>query len=213
MTADEMDGWHHQLDGHEFEQAPGVGDGQGSLVCCSPWGHKEPDKTEWLNYFSASFPKQKYIVGVMQNWVLQLQIILKIAASYSIVLLVFRLWFKFCQILDKKVCNFSSVNVFLLDMFSDVEQLKKERWREKNKVWEKRSEEKKEEERGRENQICLKQQNGNDIFSFIFNSFFKSIFPQINSQTHWQWMNIIFPRSFLARKSFMACQKFCHSLG
>ena len=41
VTEDEMVEWHHQLDGHEFEQAPGVGDGQGSLVCCSPWGHKE----------------------------------------------------------------------------------------------------------------------------------------------------------------------------
>ena len=38
MTEDEMAGWHHQLDGHEFEQAPGDGDGQGSLACCSPWG-------------------------------------------------------------------------------------------------------------------------------------------------------------------------------
>ena len=47
-TEDEMVGWHHQLDGHEFEQAPGVGDGQGSLVCCSPWSHKESDTTEWL---------------------------------------------------------------------------------------------------------------------------------------------------------------------
>ena len=36
-----MVGWHHRLDGHEFEQAPGVGDGQGNLVCCSPWGRKE----------------------------------------------------------------------------------------------------------------------------------------------------------------------------
>ena len=44
-----MVGWHHQLDGHEFEQAPGDGKGQGSLVCCSPWGHKESDTTEWLN--------------------------------------------------------------------------------------------------------------------------------------------------------------------
>ena len=42
----EMVGWHHRLDGHEFEQAPGVGDGQGSLACCSPWGHKELDTTE-----------------------------------------------------------------------------------------------------------------------------------------------------------------------
>ena len=49
MTEDEMVGWHHQLDGHEFEQALGVGDGQGSLVCCSPWGCKESDMTEQLN--------------------------------------------------------------------------------------------------------------------------------------------------------------------
>jgi len=48
-TKDEMVGWHHQLGGHEFEQALGVGDGQGSLVCCSPWGHKESDMTEQLN--------------------------------------------------------------------------------------------------------------------------------------------------------------------
>ena len=49
-TEDEMVGWHHWLDGHEFEQALGVGDGQGSLVCCSPWGRKESDTTEWLNW-------------------------------------------------------------------------------------------------------------------------------------------------------------------
>ena len=46
MTEDEMVGWHHQLDGHEFEQAPGVGDGQGGLACCSPWGRKESNMTE-----------------------------------------------------------------------------------------------------------------------------------------------------------------------
>ena len=40
MTEDEMVGWHHQLDGHEFEQASGAGDGQGNLACCSPWSHK-----------------------------------------------------------------------------------------------------------------------------------------------------------------------------
>ena len=49
MTDDEMAGWHHRLNGHEFEQPPGVGDGQGSLACCSPWGHKEWDRTEGLN--------------------------------------------------------------------------------------------------------------------------------------------------------------------
>ena len=49
ITEDEMVGWHHRLNGHEFEQALGVGDRQGSLVCCSPWGHKELDMTEKLN--------------------------------------------------------------------------------------------------------------------------------------------------------------------
>ena len=44
-----MVGWHRRLNGHESEQAPGVGDGQGGLVCCSPWGHKESGTTESLN--------------------------------------------------------------------------------------------------------------------------------------------------------------------
>ena len=50
MTEDEMVGWNHRLDGHEFEQALGVGDGQGSLACCSLWGHKESDMTERLHF-------------------------------------------------------------------------------------------------------------------------------------------------------------------
>ena len=49
MTENEMVGWHHQFNGNEFEQALGVSDGQGSLMCCSPWGHKELDMTEQLN--------------------------------------------------------------------------------------------------------------------------------------------------------------------
>ena len=49
MTEDEIFEWHHQLNGHEFEQAPGVGDEQGSLACCSPWSRKESDMTERLN--------------------------------------------------------------------------------------------------------------------------------------------------------------------
>ena len=49
MTEDEMAGWHQQLNGHEFEQAFGVGDGQGSLVYCSPWGCEDLDTTEKLN--------------------------------------------------------------------------------------------------------------------------------------------------------------------
>ena len=49
MTEDEMVGWHHRLNGHEFEQALGDDEGQGSLACCSPWVHKESDMIEQLN--------------------------------------------------------------------------------------------------------------------------------------------------------------------
>ena len=49
MTEDKMVGWHHRLNGHEFEQILGGGKGQGSLACCGPWGRKESDTTEWLN--------------------------------------------------------------------------------------------------------------------------------------------------------------------
>ena len=48
-TENELVGWHHRLDGHESEQAPGVDDGQGSMACCNPWGQKELDRTEQLN--------------------------------------------------------------------------------------------------------------------------------------------------------------------
>ena len=69
------DGWmDHQFDAPEFEQAPGVGDRHGSLACCSPWGHKESDTTEWLNYtdwtvahqapLSMGFSKQEYWSGL-----------------------------------------------------------------------------------------------------------------------------------------------------
>ena len=49
MTEYEMVGWHHSLNGYEFEQAPGDGEGQGSLACCSPWDHDELDRAELLN--------------------------------------------------------------------------------------------------------------------------------------------------------------------
>ena len=49
MTVGEMVGWHHRLNGHEFEQALGVSDGQGSLACCSTWGYKDSDTTEGLD--------------------------------------------------------------------------------------------------------------------------------------------------------------------
>ena len=64
MTEDEMAGWHHRLDGHEFGWTPGVGDGQGGLVCFSPWGCKEPDMTERLNWILQYF--EKYSSTVQQ---------------------------------------------------------------------------------------------------------------------------------------------------
>ena len=62
MTEDKMVGWHHQLNGHEFEQAPGVGDGQGSLVYCSSWGRKELDTTEQLKWTKLNWTGYKDII-------------------------------------------------------------------------------------------------------------------------------------------------------
>ena len=62
-TEDEMAGWHHQLDGHEFEHAPGDGDGQGSLACCGPWGRKESDTTNQLNYDNNAYLFQLWYMG------------------------------------------------------------------------------------------------------------------------------------------------------
>ena len=61
-TGDEMLGWHHWLNEHEFEQAPRDGEGQGSLVCCSPWGHKDSDMTERLNN------NKNYIYNIKKCW-------------------------------------------------------------------------------------------------------------------------------------------------
>ena len=75
MTEDEMVGWHHQLNGHEFEQALGDGEGQGSLACCSPWGRKELDMTERLNNKGNKILRRsavlKYVNHLLrntQNW-------------------------------------------------------------------------------------------------------------------------------------------------
>ena len=62
-----MVGWHHRLDGHEFSQAPGDGEGQGSLACCSPWGSKELDMTEQLNNTFSQLKTLKKL-GKERNW-------------------------------------------------------------------------------------------------------------------------------------------------
>ena len=59
LTEEEMVRWHHWLNGHEFEQVLGVGDGQGSMACCSPWGGKESDTTEWLNWTELPWNKRE----------------------------------------------------------------------------------------------------------------------------------------------------------
>ena len=69
-TEDEMVGWHHRLDGHEFEQAPGAGDGQGGLACCSPWGHKKSDTTEWLNW-----PDWNWNLSYVQEFVWKIKVL------------------------------------------------------------------------------------------------------------------------------------------
>ena len=86
-TEDETVGWHHRLDGHEFEQAPGDGDEQGSLACCSPCGHKESDTTEWLNWtehlkvvldFSVNLRVRKYsslLFNLLPLWKLLLSFV------------------------------------------------------------------------------------------------------------------------------------------
>ena len=58
-TEDEMVGWHHPLNGHEFEQAPGNREGQENLVCCIPWGRKQSDMTEWLNNSKRGFKENE----------------------------------------------------------------------------------------------------------------------------------------------------------
>ena len=66
MTEDEIVGWHHRLNGHEFEQASGLGDGQGSLACCSPWGHKESNEMEQQQPENESNFKSIYLNCICQ---------------------------------------------------------------------------------------------------------------------------------------------------
>ena len=82
MTEDEMVGWHHQLDGHEFEQAPWVGDGQGGLACCSPRSHKESDTTEWLNWIY--FHDQFWKLGLSHAQIINQSILKEISPEYSL---------------------------------------------------------------------------------------------------------------------------------
>ena len=68
MTEDEMVGWHHWFSGHEFVHTPGDVEGKGGLVCCSPWGHKESNTTEWLNWTSKAVGNTEARWGTTINW-------------------------------------------------------------------------------------------------------------------------------------------------
>ena len=68
MTENEMVGWHHQLDGQESEQVSGVGDGQGSLACCCPWGRKESDMTEWQNWTELNWTEVTCVPAWFRRW-------------------------------------------------------------------------------------------------------------------------------------------------
>ena len=68
MTEDEMVGWHHRLNGYEFEQALGVGEGEGSLVCCSPWGHKESGMTEQLRNNNILVYHKLLLTFILNSW-------------------------------------------------------------------------------------------------------------------------------------------------
>ena len=73
MTENEMVGWHHRLNGHEFEQAPGDGEGQESLACCSPWDHKELAVTERLNINTNTTTTEMNLMNIlsmMYNYIL-----------------------------------------------------------------------------------------------------------------------------------------------
>ena len=70
-TEDEMAGWHHQFDGHGFEQTLGVGDGQGGLACCNSWGRKESDTTEWLNWTDWYLTSKCYFI--FKSYLLEFQ--------------------------------------------------------------------------------------------------------------------------------------------
>ena len=71
-TEDEMARWHHRLKGHEFEQATGDSEGQGGLVCCSPWGPQESDTTQWLNNSNKARESWRY-TGQVRQWLQNIQ--------------------------------------------------------------------------------------------------------------------------------------------
>ena len=116
MTEDEMAGWHHWLDGHEFGWTPGVGDGQGGLACCNSWGHKESDTTEWLNWTELM---SSFLLGIyLEVKMLGHRVILCLTfwrTAFQVVvpfhILISNVWaFQFHHIFAKNCCYCSILN-------------------------------------------------------------------------------------------------------
>ena len=110
-TEDEMAGWHHWLDGHEFEWTPGVGDGQGGLACCNSWGPKESDTTEWLNWTELI-----HIYVKLNNFAIYLK--LTQYCRLTILQLKKRNWVEISLRRNKKDITFLAVEEELLNIFT-----------------------------------------------------------------------------------------------
>ena len=98
-TEDEMVGWHHLLNGHEFGWTPGVGDGQGGLACCSSWGRKESDTTERLNWtelIGSGVGMEKCVCVCVLGWVVMMEVLLSL-----------RTFFRSCSLSMLLTCPFS----------------------------------------------------------------------------------------------------------
>ena len=93
MTQDEMVRCHHRLDGHEYEQAPGDGNGQGSLACYSPWGNKESDMTEWLNWIEHIYIYKQNIFKISLKLFFKYIILSHNCPNFRIFLLLLLLFF------------------------------------------------------------------------------------------------------------------------
>ena len=122
MTEDEMVGWHHLVNGHEFRWTPGVGDGQGGLACCHSWGHKESDATErliwtelnWFYVFQLLQITLKLIPSLSASRIMVFQVKLLSSQSWPLSKALFIQRYKFtysvpsCQILNLDYANHNS---------------------------------------------------------------------------------------------------------
>ena len=113
MIEDEMVGWHHQLDGHKFEQDLGVSDGQENLACCSQWGHKESDITEQLNWTEQlCWTCNTLVTNFMKHYVQVYLILLHIVLLNIANIELFTNWWFCCTLASSKSIVFIIPTIF-----------------------------------------------------------------------------------------------------